>query len=61
MSEGEGALRTARMLLGGGVNRNEGQAIMVQVVEALSGVTAYRAGGTPPGAVAELLEREFAA
>ena len=61
MSEGEGALRTARMLLGGGVNRNEGSAMMVQVLEALSGVTAYRAAGTPPAAVARLLEQVLAA
>jgi len=60
-SEGEGALRTARMLLGGGVNRNEGSAMMVQVLDALSGVTAYRAEGTPPAALARLLERELAA
>lgn len=61
MSEGEGALRTARMLLGGGVNRNEGSAMMVQVLEALSGVTAYRAGGSPAASVALLLEQELAA
>jgi len=61
MSEGEGALRTARMLLGGGVDQSEGSAMMVQVLDALSGVTAYRAGGTPPAALARLLERELAA
>jgi hypothetical protein len=61
MSAGEGALRTARMLLGGGVNRTEGGAMMVRVLEALSGVTAYRAGGTPPAALARLLEQELAA
>jgi hypothetical protein len=61
MSEGEGALRTARMLLGGGVNRNEGSAMMVKVLEALSGVRAYRASGTPAAALARLVERELAA
>jgi hypothetical protein len=61
MSEGEGALRTARMLLGAGVNRNEGSAMMVQVLDALNGVSAYRASGTPPAALARLIERELAA
>ena len=61
MSAGEGALRTARMLLGGGVNRNGGSAMMLQVLEALSGVAAYRAAGTPAAALARLVEQELAA
>jgi len=61
MSEGEGAVHAARMLLGGGVNRNEGSVMMVQVLDALSSVTAYRAAGTPPAALARLLEQELAA
>lgn len=63
VSEGEAALQAARMLIGGasGISKGEQAETMVQVVEAMRGVTAYRAGGTPPAAVASALELELAA
>lgn len=63
VSEGEAALRTAGMLIGGAVKQTEGDQAdrMLRVLEALSGVKAYRARGTPPAALARALELELAA
>lgn len=63
ISEGEAALEAARMLMGGGVTSPEQEQadLMAQVLEAMTDMRAYRAGGTPPSAVADALERELAA
>jgi hypothetical protein len=51
------------MLMGGGAagNEQEHTALMARVLEAMSGMRAYRAAGTPPARVADALERELAA
>lgn len=50
------------MLIGGDRERSEEQAdVMIRVLEAMSGVAAYRAGGSPPAALADALEQELAA
>ena len=63
VSEGEAALRTARMLIGSAAEHNERDQAdrMLRVLEALGGVKAYRARGTPPGALAAVVETELAA
>jgi len=62
-SDGSAALRAARMLIGSTPARGkeEHTSIMIKVLEAMSDVTAYRARGTPPAALADALERELAA
>lgn len=63
ISEGEAALVAARMLMGGGATgtHTEQADLMARVVEAMSDMRGYRAGGTPAAAVADLVERELAA
>jgi hypothetical protein len=63
VSEGEAALRTARMLIGGAAEQTEGNQAdrMLRVLEALSGVKAYRARGTPAAALAAAVELELVA
>ena len=61
-SEGAAAIETARMLIGGPEGHSEGDhTAMEGVLDALSGLTAYRASGGPPAALAQALERELAA
>ena len=59
----EAALAAARALMGGGTSSNsEEQAdLMARVLEAMSDLTAYRAGGSPAAALADALERELVA
>ena len=49
--------------MGGGTagNAQEHAHVMAQVLEAMSDIRAYRAGGSPPAALADALERELAA
>ena len=63
IGEGEAAVNTARMLMGAGATgtQQEQAHVMAGVVEAMSDMRAYRAGGTPAAAVADALERELAA
>ena len=63
MSDGEAAISAARMLMGGGATgtHTEQADLMAGVVEAMSDMRGYTAGGTPASAVADLLERELAA
>ena len=62
-SEATAALETARMLIGDehGHRQEEHAAIMVAVLEAMTDLTAYRASGSPPAALADALELELAA
>ena len=62
-SEGAAAVETTQLLIGGlaGRSQEERTATMGAVLEAMSGLTAYRACGGPPGALADVLERELAA
>ena len=61
-SPAEAALTAARALMGGGTSSNsEEQAdLMARVLEAMSDLTAWRAGGSPAAALADVLERELA-
>ena len=58
-SEGEAAVSVTQQVLGeaaGGAPRQE--EVMVRLLEVLADVTAYRAVGSDPAAVAAALERE---
>ncbi len=63
VSPAEAALTAARALLGGGTSSNtEEQAdLMARVIEAMSDLAAYRAGGSPAAALADALEQELVA
>ena len=59
MSPGEAAIRVVQSLLSG-PTRLEGPDLRPRVLEALGGARAVRAGGGPPGALAQALEQELA-
>lgn len=62
-SEGAAAIETTQLLIGGleGSSQEDRTATMGAVLEAMSGLAAYRASGGPPEALADVLERELAA